>query len=70
VTSTPAGSPNPLPSLSLSGTAQQLIAQAYAHYQAAETALRAGDLGTYQKEIDIVGQLVTQLQTVTGSPAP
>ena len=54
----------------LSGTAQQLIAQADQHYQAAQTALRAGDLGTYQKEMDVVGQLLTQLQTVLGTPAP
>ncbi len=64
------GSPTPLPSIVLSGTAQQLIAQADQHYQAAQTALRAGDLGTYQKEMDIVGKLLTQLQTVIGTPAP
>jgi len=64
------GSPNPLPSVTLSGTAQQLIAAADQHYQAAQAALRAGDLGTYQKEMDIVGQLLTQLQTVIGTPAP
>jgi uncharacterized membrane protein (UPF0182 family) len=64
------GSPTPLPSIVLSGTAQQLIAQADQHYQAAQAALRAGDLGTYQKEMDIVGTLLTQLQTVIGTPAP
>ena len=69
-TSTSAGVPTPLPSVTLSGTAQQLIAQADQHYQAAQAALRAGDLGTYQKEMDIVGQLLTQLQTVIGTPAP
>ncbi len=67
---TSVGPPTPLPSIVLSGTAQQLIAQADQHYQAAQTALRAGDLGTYQKEMDIVGQLLTQLQTVIGTPAP
>jgi hypothetical protein len=64
------GSPTPLPSVTLSGTAQQLIAQADQHYQAAQAALRAGDLGTYQREMDTVGQLLTQLQTVLGTPAP
>jgi uncharacterized membrane protein (UPF0182 family) len=64
------GPPTPLPSVTLSGTAQQLIAQADQHYQAAQAALRAGDLGTYQKEMDTVGQLLTQLQTVLGTPAP
>jgi len=67
---TTVGPPTPLPSIVLSGTAQQLIAQADQHYQAAQTALRAGDLGTYQKEMDTVGQLLTQLQTVLGTPAP
>jgi uncharacterized protein len=69
-TSPAAGVPTPLPSVTLSGTAQQLIAQADQHYQAAQAALRAGDLGTYQKEMDVVGQLLTQLQTVLGTPAP
>jgi uncharacterized membrane protein (UPF0182 family) len=67
---TSTGSLGPLPSLSLSGNAQQLIVQADQHYQAAQAALRAGDLGTYQKEMDIVGRLLTQLQTVLGTPAP
>ena len=67
---TTAGPPTPLPSIVLSGTAQQLIVQAGQHYDAAQTALRAGDLGTYQKEMDTVGQLLTQLQTVLGTPAP
>jgi uncharacterized protein len=67
---TQVGPPSPLPSITLSGTAQQLIVQADQHYQAAQAALRAGDLGTYQKEMDIVGQLLTQLQTVLGTPAP
>jgi uncharacterized membrane protein (UPF0182 family) len=69
-TATAAGSPTPLPSVSLSGDAQQLIAQASAHYEAAQQALRNGDLATYQKEMDAVGQLLTQLQTLLGTPAP
>ncbi len=69
-TSTAPGSPTPLPSVSLSGSAQQLIAQASQHYQAAQTALRNGDLPTYSHEMDTVGQLLTQLQTVLGTPAP
>ncbi len=69
-TATAAGTPTALPSVSLSGSAQELIAQANAHYDAAQQALRNGDLATYQKEIDIVGQLLTQLQTVVGTPAP
>jgi hypothetical protein len=69
-TPTQAGAPTPLPSVSLSGSAQDLIAQANAHYAAAQTALRNGDLATYQKEMNIVGQLLTQLQTVVGTPVP
>ena len=71
-TATPsqAGTPSPLPSVSLSGSAQDLISQANAHYEAAQAALHAGDLATYQKEMNVVGQLLAQLQTVVGTPAP
>ena len=69
-TPTQAGTPNPLPSVSLSGNAQQLIAEANAHYLAAQTALHNGDLATYQKEMNIVGQLIAQLEAVVGTPAP
>jgi uncharacterized membrane protein (UPF0182 family) len=69
VTST-SGSPTPGPSVTLSGTAQQLIAQANQHYLAAQQALNNHDLGTYQKEMDIVGQILTQLQNVLGTPVP
>jgi uncharacterized membrane protein (UPF0182 family) len=69
-TATPAGSPTALPSVSLNGTAQQLADQASAHYTAAQQALRNGDLATYQAEMDKVGQLLTQLGKVLGTPAP
>jgi uncharacterized membrane protein (UPF0182 family) len=69
-TSTSTGSPTPLPSVTLSGTAQQLITQANAHFQAAQVAAGQGDMETYGKEMDIVKQLLTQLQTVLGTPAP
>ncbi|MGA2512350.1 MAG: UPF0182 family protein [Candidatus Limnocylindrales bacterium] len=64
------GTPTALPSVSLSGTAQQLISEANAHYQAAQAALHNGDLATYQQEMNIVGQLLTQLEAVLGTPAP
>ncbi len=67
---TPAASAAPQPSVSLTGTPQQLIAEANAHYQAAQTALRNGDWATYGKEMNIVQQLLTQLQQVLGTPAP
>jgi hypothetical protein len=69
-TPTQVGSPTAIPSVSLTGTPQQLIAEANSHYQAAQTALHNGDLATYQKEMNIVGQLLTQLQTLLGTPAP
>jgi len=47
-----------------------LISEANAHYQAAQAALHNGDLATYQQEMNIVGQLLTQLEAVLGTPAP
>jgi uncharacterized membrane protein (UPF0182 family) len=69
-TSTPGGSPTAAPSFTLNGTAQELIAEANQHYELAQQALRNGDLATYQKEMNIVGQILAQLQTVVGTPAP
>jgi hypothetical protein len=69
-TQTATGTPSALPSFNLSGSAQDLIAQANAHYQAAQTALHNGDLATYQQEMNIVGQLLGQIQKVVGTPAP
>jgi uncharacterized protein len=64
------GAPTPAPSVTLSGTAQQLIAEANLHYQLAQDALARKDLATYQKEMDIVGQILAQLQNQLGTPAP
>jgi hypothetical protein len=69
-TPTAVGKPTAQPSISLGGNAQQLITEASQHYQAAQAALANKDLATYQKEMDIVGQLLAQLQTVVGTPAP
>jgi uncharacterized membrane protein (UPF0182 family) len=81
----PSGSPSPgaSPSPSASGTAasptpqtsfstdvQELIAEANQHYEAAQAALRNGDLATYQAEMNKVGQLLSQLETLLGTPAP
>jgi uncharacterized membrane protein (UPF0182 family) len=68
-TATPGGSPTAIPS-PISGNAQQLIAAASQHYDAAQAALRSGDLATYQKEMDTVGQILKQLQGILGTPAP
>jgi hypothetical protein len=72
VTQSPTTTPTvgPQPSLNLSGTAQQLIAEANTHYQLAQQALRNGDLATYQQEMNTVGRILAQLQTVLGTPAP
>jgi uncharacterized membrane protein (UPF0182 family) len=70
VISTPGSTPTAGPSFTLSGTAQQLIAEANQHYEAAQQALRNGDLATYQQEMNIVGQILAQLQTMLGTPAP
>jgi uncharacterized membrane protein (UPF0182 family) len=66
----PGGSPTPGTSIPANADAQQLIALANQHYEAAQQALRNGDLGTYQKEMEIVGQILDQLQTLLGTPAP
>ena len=54
----------------MGGSTQQLIAEANQHYALAQQALRNGDLATYQSEMNIVGQILSQLQTVVGTPAP
>jgi len=69
-TPTPVGTPGAQPSVSLTGNPQQLIAQANAHYEAAQVALRSGDWTTYGREMDIVRQLLAQLEKVLGTPAP
>ena len=69
-TSTPAGTPTALPSVSLSGNAQELVAEASAHFNAAQAAAQRGDWATYGSEIAIVQQLLAQLQNVVGTPAP
>jgi hypothetical protein len=69
-TATPAGSPTVAPTIPINGTVQDLIAAANQHYEAAQQALRNGDLATYQKEMNTVGQLLIQIQTMLGTPAP
>lgn len=69
-TSTPGAVPSAGPSLPVNATAQQLIAAANQHYVLAQQALRNGDLATYQKEMNTVGQILAQLQSLLGTPAP
>lgn len=49
------------------GTVAQLIADAKKHYEAAQTALHAGDLATYQQEMNAVGNDLNQLAALQGS---
>jgi uncharacterized membrane protein (UPF0182 family) len=46
---------------------QSLIAQANVHYQAAYAALRRGDLQTFATEMAKVGEILAQLQQITGT---
>ncbi|HEY9289199.1 MAG TPA: UPF0182 family protein [Candidatus Dormibacteraeota bacterium] len=48
------------------GTVAQLIADAKKHYDAAQSALHAGDLATYQQEINAVGNDLNQLAALQG----
>ena len=53
-----------------------LVNQANAHYKAAYEALKRGDLTAYATEMTTVGQILQQLQALTGtsstpaSPSP
>src|SRR6266571_1737376 len=66
----------PPPSVTPAVVAQitDLVTQANAHYQAAYDALKRGDLTTFSTEMAKVGQILQQLQTLTGkataSPSP
>lgn len=52
------------------GTVEELIAAANAHFEAAEAAQRAGDWATYGQEQAALGQVLQQLQVLTGALAP
>jgi uncharacterized membrane protein (UPF0182 family) len=70
VAATPSGTPAAIPSVSLTGSEQQLVAEANAHFQAAQAAAGRGDWTTYGKEMQIVSQLLTQLQSEVGTAPP
>jgi uncharacterized membrane protein (UPF0182 family) len=48
-------------------TIESLVSQANQHYAAAYAALKAGDLTTFANEMATVGQLLQQLQQITGT---
>jgi uncharacterized membrane protein (UPF0182 family) len=55
------------------GDVAELLAQALDHFVAAENALRAGDLATYQREIELAQNLVEQANALAAgeaSPSP
>jgi uncharacterized protein len=45
-----------------------LAAEANAHYERAQAALRAGDFATYGREIDALGRVLAELKRTTESP--
>jgi uncharacterized protein len=51
-------------------TIDELIATANAHYEAAQTALQAGDWTAYGREQDALGEVLQQLQALTGALVP
>jgi uncharacterized protein len=67
----PTGPAPTTPPASTTGAIADLVSQANQHYNAAQNALKQGDLATYQKEIDQVGQLLQQISALQrGSPSP
>jgi uncharacterized membrane protein (UPF0182 family) len=64
----PTNSPPPT-TLTIAQVAQieSLVTQANLHYAAAYAALKAGDLTTFASEMTTVGQLLQQLQQITGT---
>jgi uncharacterized membrane protein (UPF0182 family) len=53
-----------------SSAAQGLLAQAATHFQAADAALKSGDLATYQRETNAARDLVNQANAALGGQAP
>ncbi|HEY4026570.1 MAG TPA: UPF0182 family protein [Candidatus Dormibacteraeota bacterium] len=78
VTGTPPPGPAPPGSTGSTGTAASpqaaaLVTQALQHYNAAQDALKQGDLAKYQSEMNQVGQLLQQVQGLQASstaPSP
>ena len=54
----------------LPSNAPGLVARAQQLYQEAQTALKAGDLGTYQAKINELATVIEALQKLVGTPAP
>jgi uncharacterized membrane protein (UPF0182 family) len=65
-----AGTPSALPSVSLNGTTQELVAEAEYYFEAAQAAARNGDWATYGTDMQIVQEILAKLQQQVGTPAP
>ncbi len=65
------GAPTPPAGPALDSSARQLLDRAQAAYDAAQAALRNGDLAEYQRQIGVVGDLVRQAREASaGAPPP
>jgi uncharacterized membrane protein (UPF0182 family) len=64
----PAPSALPAPSGPNRTRIAQLSAEASAHYERAQAALRAGDFTAYGREIEALGRTLAELKRATGSP--
>jgi uncharacterized membrane protein (UPF0182 family) len=72
-TPTPTPTPTPQPGGKVGKQVAALLAQAVQHFQAADAALKAGDLGTYQAEVQKAQALIKQandLAAKSGQPTP
>jgi uncharacterized membrane protein (UPF0182 family) len=67
---TPGVEPSPEGAPVPTGTVEELIAAASAHFEAAQAAQRAGDWALYGQEQEALGQVLRQLQALTGALAP
>jgi uncharacterized membrane protein (UPF0182 family) len=69
-TTSPSQTPTAPTGPAISPQVSELISQALQHYNAAQAALKQGDLGAYATEIDQVGRLLQQVDALQkGAPA-
>jgi len=64
---TPTGTSPPTSTPAVIAQIQSLVAQANQDYTSAVAALKTGDLATYASEMTTVGQILQQIQALTGS---
>jgi len=64
------GEEGPPPAGTVAERIAQLLEQAATHFQAADEALRAGDLATYQREIEAARAAVEQARELAGEGTP